>query len=86
MKKTFTILFILGLFCVNAISQNKPDWENPEVFAINKEDTRATSIPYSTEELAKNDVYESSPYYKSLNGNWKFHWVPKVSDVPQGFY
>lgn len=86
MNKIFSFLLLSVLFCVNAITQNKPDWENPEVFAINKEDTRATSIPYSTEELAIKDVYESSPYFQSLNGNWKFHWVPKISEVPEGFY
>lgn len=84
MKKT---LFLLTVFlCTNLIGQNVPDWENPEIFAINKEDTRATSIPYPSENLAIEDIYSSSPYYQSLNGVWKFHWVPKVAEVPADFY
>src|SRR5690554_3300089 len=86
MKKTFSFLFVSILACMNLFTQNVPDWENPEVFAVNKEDTRATSLPYPSEELAIEDDYASSPYYQSLNGNWKFHWVPKVSEVPDGFY
>jgi beta-galactosidase len=29
---------------------------------------------------------ERSPYYKSLNGTWKFHWVRKPDDRPVRFY
>ena len=86
MRKTLSFLFTLSFACASIFAQSVPDWENPEVFAVNKEDTRATSIPYPSEELAKKDDYSSSPYYQSLNGNWKFHWVPKVAEVPVGFY
>lgn len=84
MKKTLILLSIfLG---ANLFAQNAPDWENPEVFAINKEDTRATALPYPSAELAMKDNYASSPYYKSLDGKWKFQWVPRIADIPEGFY
>lgn len=86
MRKTSSFLFISILGCMNLFAQNVPDWENPEVFAVNKENTRTTSLPYPSEELAVGDNYDSSPYYQSLNGKWKFHWVPRVSEVPAGFY
>ncbi len=86
MRKTFSFLFVLTLVCMNLFAQDAPDWENPEVFAVNKENTRATALPYPSEQLAIGDNYDSSPYYQSLNGKWKFHWVPKVSEVPAGFY
>ncbi len=86
MRKTFSFLFISILGCMNLFAQNVPDWEDPEVFAVNKENTRTTSLPYPSEELAVGDNYDSSPYYQSLNGKWKFHWVPRVSEVPAGFY
>ncbi len=25
-------------------------------------------------------------YYKSLDGEWKFYWVPKPSEIPADFY
>ena len=62
------------------------DWENPLVFQINREPYRATFLPYASEKSAILDNYNDSPYYLSLNGNWKFHWVPKPEDRPAEFY
>lgn len=78
----FSTLLHYGLFA----QQPAPDWENPEIFAVNKEVTRSTSLPYPNEELAESDDYAASPYYQLLNGNWKFFWVPKVAQVPEGFW
>lgn len=84
MKKTLILLSIL--LGANLFAQKTPDWENPEVFAINKEETRATALPYPSTELALENNYASSPYFKSLDGKWKFHWVPRVAEIPDGFY
>ncbi|MDR3142448.1 MAG: DUF4981 domain-containing protein [Tannerellaceae bacterium] len=85
MKKLIFLLFFLPGVCLVAQEQ-APDWENPEVFAVNKENTRATSLPYPSEALALVDDYASSPFYQSLAGKWKFCWVPRVADIPDGFY
>ena len=85
MKKLSSLL-LLCFFTLSLCAQEIPDWENPEVFAINKEETRATSLPYPSEELALKDDYKASPYYQSLNGQWKFKWLPRIADVPEGFY
>lgn len=80
---------LISLLCLipgTQLSAQVPDWENPEVFGINKEETRTTALPYPSEALALTDDYMQSPYYQSLDGVWKFHWVPKVADVPAGFY
>lgn len=86
MKKNLFVLLLLlvssGIYAQNEVA----DWENPEVFAINKEDTRATSLPYPNQQLAVADVYKDSPYYQSLDGIWKFKWVSKPADIPVGFY
>ncbi|MDR2119150.1 MAG: hypothetical protein LBP25_06420 [Tannerellaceae bacterium] len=50
MKKGF--IFSLLLLTMGAFLQSVPNWANPEVFAINKEATRATSIPYPSAGLA----------------------------------
>ncbi|GHU93393.1 beta-galactosidase [Bacteroidia bacterium] len=80
--------FIAGLafLSIGTAQAQTPDWENPEVFAINKEATRATALPYSNEQQAIANVYSASPYYQSLDGVWKFHWTPKPADKPDGFY
>lgn len=86
MKKNIYLL-LLAVICGNLHAQNSiPDWENPEVFAINKEKTRVTSLPFADEDSALKNEFASSPYYQSLNGIWKFYWVPKIGEVPVDFY
>ncbi len=63
-----------------------PDWENPDVVGINKEPGHCTLVPYSDIETAIKAERNASRFYKSLNGNWKFHWVRKPADRPRDFY
>src|SRR5665647_3780346 len=76
---------LLSGFSIQA--QTTPnDWENPQVFQINKEYPVATFLPYADEATAIVDNYAKSPYYQLLSGKWKFHWVPKPDDRPFDFY
>lgn len=88
MKKITSLAFALTFSLAMLLAQDRevPDWENPRVFAVNTEPTRATAIPYSNVKQAIADRYESSPFYKSLNGVWDFKWYPRVGDVPKEFY
>jgi len=63
-----------------------PDWENPDVIGINKEPAHCTLIPYGDARAALGCNREASPFYKSLNGEWKFNWVRKPADRPMDFY
>ena len=87
------IVFVLLLVIVfsqlgNNLYAQEPqnDWENSEIFSINEEEAHSTAIPFENFEQAKKAVWEDSPFYKLLNGNWKFNWVPKPSDRPLDFY
>ena len=62
------------------------DWENPRVFAINKEAPHATFISFPDLKQALSQDPGLSSWYKSLNGRWKFHWVPKPADRPLDFW
>jgi beta-galactosidase len=64
----------------------KLDWENPEVVAVNKEPAHCTLVPYADLETALRADRKESPFYRSLNGNWSFHWVRKPADRPVDFY
>lgn len=73
--------------------KSKYDWENETIFAINKEPGHATYIPFPDVESLKSDKTFDKPWeepssslYRSLNGNWKFHWVKQPSERPQDFY
>lgn len=81
----FAIWAVTTVFSFASQAQSL-DWENPEVFAVNKEAARATALPYNSEQLAIQDQYELSPYYLSLNGTWKFNWVQKPGERPVDFY
>ena len=62
------------------------DWENIEVTGRNKELAHCTAISYPDKTLAELCDISKSPYYKLLNGNWKFNWVRKPADRPVDFY
>ncbi len=68
-------------------SQTGTEWEDPEVFQINRERPHATFYRHTSEATAMAAKrFEGSPFYQSLNGVWKFHWVKKPSERPAYFY
>ncbi len=80
MQKTKTRILLLCLFAICGITvsgqqkSSRNDWENPEVFQINREPARASFLPYADEVSAISDNYTNSPWYFSLDGKWKFSW------------
>lgn len=86
MKLVTTFILLLATSVAVAQQDKLPDWENPEVFDVNKEPARTTSLPYPDAKSAAADDYSASPYYQSLDGLWKFKWVSKIADAPSGFY
>ena len=70
----------------NVMLADVPDWENPEVFAVGAEAPRATAFPYPTAEAAKANAPADSPWYKSLNGTWKFNWAACPEMRPADFW
>lgn len=76
---------ILLFFAIKGNGQQN-DWENEQVVAINKEATHATYVPYAGIQQALDDVAAASPWYVSLDGNWKFNWVKQPAERPVDFY
>ena len=62
------------------------EWQDPGVVGVNKEPAHATFTVYADEATARADLRDQSPFYQSMNGQWKFHWVPKPADRPVDFY
>jgi len=62
------------------------DWENPNVTGRNKTPRHCTLMPYPDRLGAVQGTKEASPYYRSLNGSWKFNWVSAPEDAPADFY
>ena len=62
------------------------DWENPRMFGRNKAPAHCTLMPYANVSQALAGERHKSPFYKSLNSNWKFHWVGNPGERPHDFY
>lgn len=70
---------------VNAQSVNN-DWENQSLFEVNKEAPHASFMLYTEKSAVVKDDFTRSPFYQSLNGNWKFNYTAKVADRIKDFY
>lgn len=60
--------------------------ENPELLGINKERYHATLMPYASLQEALAGKRHASTWCRSLNGQWKFNWVPSPEKRPVDFY
>lgn len=83
MLKSITVvkIFLLGIlfFSINFLcAQSLPDWENPDINGINKENPHAYGF------LASEKT--NNPMIQSLNGIWKFKWSPDPQSRPVDFY
>jgi len=64
-----------------------PEWENPEIFQINREAPTASFYRYANASSAlENESWKNSPFYKSLNGIWDFYYADSVTARPTDFY
>ncbi len=91
--------FVIGLVsvCVVSAFADSPDWENETLIGINKQAPRATGVSYPTLESAVKAYamkrpedamkkWTDSPFYQTLNGDWKFNWCKEPDDRPRDFY
>lgn len=87
LSKIFSIIPIFLIFFNLSFAQDScliHEWENPKIFKINTGEPHSTLIPYHDIESIMGQ--KPSPFYLSLNGKWKFNWVPKPADRPIDFY
>lgn len=62
----------------------KPDYQNPLVIKINKEDAHQIFMPY--DDIDDINADKPSDYKLSLGGKWKFKWVLGEAPYPESFY
>lgn len=61
------------------------EWQNQHILARNREPAHATLIPYADASTAQSFERGLSPYFKLLNGQWKFYYAPYPEACPKGF-
>ena len=87
-----TIWTGLCLACLTAATmqaqQNQPEWQSQYATGLNKLIPHAYVWPYAAGdvEAIREQACESSPYYMSLNGAWRFNWVRNPDTRPVDFY
>lgn len=57
------------------------DWENPAVIGRGRSPGHAYFFPYPDEATARKFDRTASPWFKLLNGNWKFHYAPTPAEA-----
>ena len=70
------------------------DWQNEEIFAVNKLDGHAAYMPYRTSAAVRADAARWQKAWKdpvgadylSLNGTWKFNYSPSTDERPTDFF
>ncbi|MFD7920932.1 glycoside hydrolase family 2 TIM barrel-domain containing protein [Streptomyces sp. NPDC059740] len=63
------------------------EWDGaPQVFQVNREAARARLVPFADRTAARSADPADSPYFRSLNGTWRFHWSKNPDERPVGFH
>ncbi len=79
------VLALLGI--VPFVAQaTQVEWQSQYKLGENRLQPHAYVLPYSDAKAVVNRNYEESPYYLSLNGDWKFNWVRNPELRPANFY
>src|SRR5690554_2521781 len=74
--KEIVVFCLFAFSSLLALAQN--DWENPEVFQVGTEPSRAT--------YWRGGSIENQDWNMSLNGTWKFKYVHEVADSTLDFF
>lgn len=62
------------------------EWNSPTLVALNKERPHAYFFSFGNAQEALHVLPEASTFWKSLNGEWAFHWVGTPDQRPVDFY
>ncbi len=65
---------------------DRPEWDNVAVIHTNTEKPHATMMTYPGAALARAGDPARSPWYRRLNGEWKFYCSPNPASRPADFY
>lgn len=97
LNTSWGVILIASFLCVGCKSYHNyegvpfeektpADWENQNVFEINREAPRAYYIPFASEQEVDRDNIWASSLLESLNGDWLFHLSKNPSERPYYFF
>lgn len=74
------------LYCTSISAEQQVPWQNPSVNEINREQSHAHFIPFSSERKAVSNDISSNERIVSLDGTWKFLYSKNIDACPKDFY
>lgn len=84
-KASLTLCILLFQTATIHAQTNRNAWEDPSLIDQNKEAPHATFIQFDKVANALSDKIEASPFYRSLNGTWKFFYADEPGLQPANF-
>ena len=84
--RKYLSLGLAALLSLSANAQTFTEWHDAGVNAVNRAPMHTDYFAYESPELAARGERESSAYYMSLNGQWKFNWVRHADARPTDFW
>ncbi len=85
-KTTNAQQLLKGFKYGNEKAPSGEEWNDPQQYALNKEQPRAYFFPFEEIRQARKVLPENSSYWKSLDGIWKFHFSKRPNQRPEDFY
>lgn len=86
MRHLLTLIALTIAVCGMVRADKLPEWQSQYAIGLNKIEPHAYVWPYVNEKAVIERDHERSPWYKSLNGLWKFNWVRNPDNRPVDFY
>jgi len=89
MHKSIALFLFVPILFFSKISAQETEpnnWENEQIFDVNKEKAHATFYSFPSRSDAMDLQPKESNNYLSLNGKWKFHWSKYPESRPKEFY
>jgi len=80
------LIVLLSMAFASSFAQQKPEWNDPSVVQVNKENPHATLFPFENKALALAVDRTKSSNFLLLNGEWFFHYSDNPAQRPAEFY
>jgi len=84
--KNCTAALIVFALSNAAAAADRPEWDDVSVLHVNTEKPHATIMAYPNAELARTGDRTRSPWFESLDGQWKFNCAKNPASRPADFF
>lgn len=89
MRKKYNISILLVIILLTNIItpiSAQDAWDDINTYSLGKVAPHTNIIPYADESAIADLLYTESPFYRSLNGTWKFAMAENPESCPKNFF